>query len=255
MEILAYYGVSAMNYQIAIKVSPHEGHYLTEIDWQQVEVSALSYDLETVVFQSQHTEPCWENIPEMVHPWSQSVLIDLRNLSFKKEMLTIRSPYSGQKYRIDWSTWLRKAIHNLDYYWIIPNAIQSSLPVEEWLSQMPQDKLLQSNPKFTLPKYWQLLENEHSCFMQTLDQQHKWLLSEQLCQKTAAGWVLDEAGPYQITDPKWEKSTDLLANNCVCEACKLGLQRCYFHHLHSYVPLLANRYLTLHNFSQLKFYG
>lgn len=244
-----------MTYPIAIKISPHEGHYLTELDWQSADVSALCYDLETVIFQSQQTPPGWENIPVMIHPWHRSVIIDLRRLSFKKTTMILQSPFNGQKYRIEWTSWLRKAIEQCDYFWLFPKLTQLPQAAGDWISFLPQTNILQAGTLSELPTYWQSLGERQTCLAQTPDHLQTWLLADQICEQTAAGMVLDDAGPFQIADEKWRKSTAPLAAHCLCEACVMGFQRCYFHHLHRHVPLLANRYLTLHNLCQMKFYA
>ncbi|WP_367606397.1 hypothetical protein [Legionella sp. W05-934-2] len=243
-----------MNQAIAVKVMPHDGQYLTDIDWHTANVSAICYDLEMVAFYSQDVKPSWETIADKIHPWPNSVILDLRNLSFKKDKLTLQSPLNGQKHRIDWGPWLMEAICQLDYYWLMPDRSLLADSVVDWISQLPQHKLVQLSSIINPSKAWQLFEERQAFCLETLDQQHTWLLTEQLCPKSTAGLLLDEHGIYQITDDQWVSSTKPLANRCDCEACGLGLQRCYFHHLHSYVPLLANRYLTMHNLCQLKFY-
>ncbi len=242
-----------MNYQIAVKVLRQSGQYLSEIDWQNAKMNALCYDLDMVVFQPQHSEPDWLRIPQMAHPWQQSLLIDLRPFSFKKETLPLQSPFNGQKYRISWSSWLEKAICSLDCYWIMPSNNQLHSSAQTWLKTLPEDKVLQAVPSLSFPRRWHSFEDSTACLFQSLNGKYTWLVADQLCQKTTDGWVLGEFDLYRISDSRWTNSTLHLANHCPCEACDLGLQRGYFHHLYSYVPLLANRYLTLHNFCQLKF--
>ena len=60
------------------------------------------------------------------------------------------------------------------------------------------------------------------------------------------------AGPqtFDIFDPCFAADISPLAANCHCDSCAQGFTRAYLHHLMTYTPLLAQRYIILHNMQQ-----
>jgi queuine tRNA-ribosyltransferase len=55
---------------------------------------------------------------------------------------------------------------------------------------------------------------------------------------------------YSILDSQFEQDFRLLSENCDCQTCKAGFTRSYLHHLLQHTPLLAQRFLVIHNISQ-----
>jgi hypothetical protein len=53
-----------------------------------------------------------------------------------------------------------------------------------------------------------------------------------------------------ILDSNFEQDFNPLSSHCNCETCEQGSTRAYLHHLYQHTPLLAQRYLLIHNVSQ-----
>lgn len=63
------------------------------------------------------------------------------------------------------------------------------------------------------------------------------------------GIVYDAQGDFSIEDSCWEHCFTPLATDCTCITCEQKMTRAYFHHLFAQTPLLAQRYMILHNLS------
>jgi hypothetical protein len=55
---------------------------------------------------------------------------------------------------------------------------------------------------------------------------------------------------FQVMDAAYIKDFSILSQDCDCESCQSGFTRAYLHHLYQHTPLLAQRYLLIHNARQ-----
>ncbi len=80
-----------------------------------------------------------------------------------------------------------------------------------------------------------------------------WNLSNQPASLAYQGQVLHQEGEYfSILSDLFKQDYSLLTADCACQTCRSGLTRAYLHHLLQHTPLLAQRYLVLHNVFQAK---
>ena len=54
----------------------------------------------------------------------------------------------------------------------------------------------------------------------------------------------------QLVTPDYEHDFSVLSENCDCESCQSQFTKAYLHHLFQHTPLLAQRYLLIHNARQ-----
>jgi hypothetical protein len=79
------------------------------------------------------------------------------------------------------------------------------------------------------------------------------MVTDKPAQDAIDGVFYHKDGQAQILDALFEKDLSKLSSNCSCETCSQGFTRAYFHHLLQHTPLLAQRFLVIHNvfFTQL----
>jgi queuine tRNA-ribosyltransferase len=61
------------------------------------------------------------------------------------------------------------------------------------------------------------------------------------------GHFLAQTKLYSILDVSYVQDFRMLDHNCLCESCEQGFTRAYLHHLLQHTPMLAQRYLMMHN--------
>ena len=80
-----------------------------------------------------------------------------------------------------------------------------------------------------------------------------WNVSNHPASLAYQGQVLQRAGEcFSILSDLFKQDYSLLTEDCGCQTCQSGLTRAYLHHLLQHTPLLAQRYLVLHNVFQAK---
>jgi queuine tRNA-ribosyltransferase len=78
----------------------------------------------------------------------------------------------------------------------------------------------------------------------------QWFISNQPAAYGYQGKFLVSDQVLQILDEVYQDDLNLLAPNCDCDSCAQGFTRAYLHHLMAHTPLLAQRYIILHNMRQ-----
>ena len=64
------------------------------------------------------------------------------------------------------------------------------------------------------------------------------------------GYCYQDNHKINLLDKEYEQNYDLLTADCACESCEQGVTLSYLHHLIQHTPLLAQRYLVIHNIWQ-----
>jgi queuine tRNA-ribosyltransferase len=73
-------------------------------------------------------------------------------------------------------------------------------------------------------------------------------VSDNAEQLAMAGKFIVDKTPHNILDETYENDLNLLVAGCNCPSCAQGFTRAYLQHLYKQTPLLAHRYLAMHNF-------
>ena len=76
-------------------------------------------------------------------------------------------------------------------------------------------------------------------------------VSNQVALDTMVGRVYQGREVYSILDASYVMNFEALAPDCHCDACEQGVTRAYIHHLLPHTPLLAQRFLMMHNMWQM----
>lgn len=80
-----------------------------------------------------------------------------------------------------------------------------------------------------------------------------WNLSNHPASLAYQGQVLQrESECFSVLSDLFKQDYSFLTADCGCQTCQSGLTRAYLHHLLQHTPLLAQRYLVLHNVFQAK---
>lgn len=66
------------------------------------------------------------------------------------------------------------------------------------------------------------------------------------------GLIYSQSGEFSLLDLTNRAEFSLLDQACQCPTCTSGLTRAYLHYLLQHTPLLAQRYLVMHNIFQFK---
>lgn len=75
---------------------------------------------------------------------------------------------------------------------------------------------------------------------------HLWF-GDCLSDKAYHGYFIAQAHFHSILDASFEMDFQILDVHCQCESCQQGFTRAYLHHLFQHTPMLAQRYLMMHN--------
>lgn len=72
-------------------------------------------------------------------------------------------------------------------------------------------------------------------------------VSDSLAHQSYHGYFVGQGALHSILDSCYEMDFQLLEKDCQCESCQQGFTRAYLHHLFQHTPMLAQRYLMMHN--------
>jgi queuine tRNA-ribosyltransferase len=92
-------------------------------------------------------------------------------------------------------------------------------------------------------------DGDFTVCVQIRGNQH-WYISNQPAKLGYGGQFYTEDLICNIFEQSFEKDLGALSKNCDCDSCKQGFTRAYLHHLMTHTPLLAQRYIILHNMRQ-----
>ncbi|NDH08245.1 MAG: hypothetical protein EBY16_01255 [Gammaproteobacteria bacterium] len=85
--------------------------------------------------------------------------------------------------------------------------------------------------------------------VQVRGHQH-WYVSNQAAALGYRGQFYADQQTFNILDAVFEADLHPLSEGCHCDSCTQEFTRAYLHHLMAYTPLLAQRYIILHNMQQ-----
>lgn len=121
-----------------------------------------------------------------------------------------------------------------------PNGALKTLSVPDlmdWLSHLGADEIL-ADPRFYSPNF-------------TIISKATNVISNQASEDAFMGRVYENQEVFSVLEPENAMDFRALALNCDCESCAQGVTRSYIHHLLPHTPLLAQRYLVIHNVRQM----
>lgn len=73
------------------------------------------------------------------------------------------------------------------------------------------------------------------------------LVSDVLSNKAYTGYFIADGKMFSILSDAYVMDFQILEASCGCESCEQGFTRAYLHHLFQHTPMLAQRYLMMHN--------
>lgn len=103
-----------------------------------------------------------------------------------------------------------------------------------------------------LPSQILIPKNQEASFLECAQMKghQRWYISNQPSALGYRGQFYADHHVLNILEASYETDTYSLSKGCDCDACQQGFTRAYLHHLMAYTPLLAQRYIILHNMRQ-----
>lgn len=141
----------------------------------------------------------------------EQIILDFRNLTWAKGMVSYRTP-DGALQKI------------------------SSEDLSTWVMKLNADG------------YVSHLEN-FSCSLKNYSEA-EYNICNLPAKDAFAGICYLKTSKINLLASEYEQDFQPLADECDCESCAQGVTRSYLHHLLSHTPLLAQRYLVIHNVHQ-----
>jgi hypothetical protein len=111
-----------------------------------------------------------------------------------------------------------------------PDGCMRKIPLQAldlWVAQLQADEIIWDATK------------AHALRCSNLPAEHAFL-----------GYFYSKQQAQQLITPEYEHDFSVLSEDCDCQSCQSQLTRAYLHHLFQHTPLLAQRYLLIHNARQ-----
>ncbi|HAF87593.1 MAG: hypothetical protein CMF38_01450 [Legionellaceae bacterium] len=226
---------------------------LTFKDWQTLGVETLAYALSDLLM-----KPGLENLNS--HPladflgWSgQLTLFVGLEFDASSMLYQLKNTFNGQTIRLSKAT-LIALINTLKPNQVIlaPTLYDLESIALQLTPDIRQFTLIKKLNNSAITLYQSMHHEQYACAeltlddLKTLDLKFDYLMScdpiKQASLGCAYGHTLDD-----LTNTCFEHMHNLLLQDCTCATCTLHLTQAYFHHLYLHTPLLAKRYLAIHN--------
>lgn len=254
------------------------GFCLTNANWQEVQVGAVSYYLDSLLIKpgvallKQIT-----NLASYV-AWNGTIVLNASRLRANKEgVFALTSPFDGSKLKLNYAE-LFAIINQLKPdVLIVPEKTMHDAPdLIEQLDKaiMPfivatdlADKHLaraygvyfnsafasMNSPLIAELKRWSHIPryvaevNDLELLKYCKAEQVEFIESDEPAKMALAGTVYSQDGMIDLTDSQTTMQFALIDSECSCPTCTQQFTKAYLHHLYLNTPLLAQRFLIQHN--------
>ncbi len=232
-------------------LSSQAGSCLTFENWQQAGATHGVYSLEALL-----TKPgmgVLQGFRNLRHytAWPGKIILNacLPPLAATGDYL-VRSPYDGSKITIS-NDVLLALIHHLQADYVIwPTAdLEEALCADKThqclvpgLNHFPDGtSLFYGTHDESLDEWTSHISHDASLSL--------WLESDKPAADALLGTIYHHQGAYHLLALDYQDDFLPLDETCSCLTCKEGYTRAYLHHLLQHTPLLAQRFLILHNYN------
>ena len=246
------------------------GACLTLQNWQEVGIRRVSYSLPALLMKPGYSLlQTLSNLAQYVG-WSLEIVLNASLLKANAEGLyLLRSVYDGSLIRLSQQALFSLFMQWQPHYIILPRGFaaylnQEGLGFAETMEvYVPSEDLLE-NPE--LKAYGCYLTDENAplamqfcdrplyfkkiaCLDKTIPGLYE---SDKPASDALRGHVYTEQGSIEILASEQANEHRPIVSGCLCPTCQQGLTRAYLHHLLIHTPLLAQRFLILHNIYHTK---
>lgn len=216
------------------------GACLTQANWDEL---GIEYGLcELIHLIIKPGLEFWKNRMSLARylAWEKTLILDASRLVLNAQsQFVVQSPYDGKRH-----------VFTLDEFW---DLVQQLKPDRVLLSpgiakrSSGSTRLYSPGPKLEEDVY---MVAKAGLFL--LDGKQVLYASDQPALDAVQGVVYQADGTsYSILDAAHAMDFRCLGGNCVCPTCQQSFTRAYLHHLLQSTPLLAQRFLLMHNIFNL----
>lgn len=224
------------------------GRTLTWKNWGDCGVRTLTFELDALLIKP--GTDILNNFPSLQHytGWSGKHVLNA-NSSGKHSngFLQVKSNFDGTVLKIPYDALCELIVHLGPDDVIIPLwleeawfAHQRTKKIVAWFTE--QKTVFQSSRDKSM-RYVIEPEMEKEPFSASV----VLFESDKPAQDATDGQIYTHDGILNLYSSIYELAMMPLCKNCACQVCKSGLTRAYLHHLIQHTPLLAQRYLIIHN--------
>lgn len=193
------------------------GSCLTAQNWEDTGISVIACSLEHLLFKP-GLDLLWK-LPNLKSwlGWTQRVVLNATMaIDSNDNSYALRSPWDGSKLQISLETLSNLVKHLEPDYVVLPDAVLHHANLD-W-----------PDVRFPLSPFLEVDEPAEYGFQ---------------------GLVYTQNGVLDLKENTVAQAHISLENTCNCTVCKQSLTRAYLHHLYLHTPLLAQRFLIVHNVS------
>ena len=236
------------NYRFIPIMTSLAGSCLTLENWQQSGVDAGVYYLDALL-----TKPGIEvlrSFGDLRHytAWSGTIILNTCTLlPAKLGDYLIRSPYDGSKLNFSKKHLLSLINHLQPDYVIWPTETVDATTSESILSSIVLSPGENQSAVGSLNYWIDSLEISKKMSCDEHRSMSVWFESDRPAHDALQGKIYHAKGVFNLLDACHQEEFVPLDEHCSCMACDGGYTRAYFHHLLQQTPLLAQRFLILHN--------
>ncbi len=255
-------------------VTSAAGLCLTAENWQEAQVTAISYSLESLLHKP--GVEILKKIPDFAHyvGWPCTLIINAASLVANKEGVYVsRSPYDGSKVTLNTVDLITLLQHLKPTAVILPKNMLRDCPqiwsqwIESIIPFIHVDELEHHS-----------IEREHGVYFNysdklTASQLGRWshlpnyvmgaidanaiedlrakgiqlIETDEPAKAALHGIVYNSTGKIDLTQDEARMQFEIIDADCACPSCVQQFTKAYFHHLLEQTPLLCQRLLIQHN--------
>ncbi|WP_115701187.1 tRNA-guanine transglycosylase [Legionella sainthelensi] len=251
------------------------GLCLTAKNWQEVNITAASYSLESLLYKP--GMDVLKKITDIGHylAWPGFVIFNGMSLRVNKEgLFVLKSPYDGSKIKLSLFD-LLALIHQLNPKAVIlPKNIMNHFPQfwDHWNSAIfpffHQNDVEKQNINQLYGVYFNTEENgldweqlahwsnipryvigsfEPGLIHELSHEGVAFVETDEPAKAALQGKVYTQSGTIDLTDLNTQMQFEPIDIKCICPTCSQRFTRAYLHHLLQHTPLLCQRFLIQHN--------
>lgn len=244
-------------------LSSAAGSCLTMANWQEAGVNTVSLHLDELLLKPGLAVLRQMSDLRQYMGWQGELILNASLLKEDKAgTYRLRSSYDGAVLSLDVAALFELAVSLMPDKIILP--IGSAAYYDSYWHQLPETICAfwpEADSDFSKNNICYFLEHnkadDSACFIQgeiDLSQLKQlsvtrslWIESDVPARDAVAGKVYSHAGSFNLLDPAMANAHLPLDELCQCSTCSQSLTRAYLHHLLQHTPLLAQRFLVMHN--------
>lgn len=219
------------------------GACLTQANWDELGIEYGLCELMHLI-----TKPgleFWKNGMSLARylVWEKKLILDASRLVLNaRSQFVVQSPYDGKRH-----------VFNLDEFWDLVQQLKpDSVLLPPGITKRPSDSIHLYSPGSKLEDD---VYRVSTAGLFLLDGKQVLYASDQPALDAVQGVVYRaDSTSYSILDAAHAMDFRCLGENCACPTCQQSFTQAYLHYLLQSTPLLAQRFLLMHNIFNLSLY-